>query len=83
MSRGLIIQPGDLVTVRIPECDYKDESITRKLAIDYNDRMMIVKAKRGMNRKAGFAMTYELDGAEGKNGMPYTFMRSWLVKENV
>ena len=62
------------VDVKVPESVLKTQPFLEK----YNGTLMRISKTKMVNGMNWFTY-YELDGAESEKGIPYSFMREWLV----
>ena len=65
---------GDEVLVHIPDEDREAHSPVVK----YHGERMVVSSKKLMRR--GAYAYYYLAGAKSKYGVPYAFVKDWLIK---
>lgn len=76
-KQRLLLQPGTMVRIEIPEYELYN---TAGMLSPFNGLKTTVAAYKPMYNQNGFqGDIYYLTGISSSSGIPYSFVRSWLV----
>ena len=67
---------GDKVLVHIPA----EDRINHRCLMQYHEQTMKIADRRSIRRSKNNYVYYELVGAESKYGIPYGFIKEWLIQ---